>query len=49
MKEVLKTNGLQIGYKGKALFPAIDVSLLEGEHVALVGANGSARPPCSRP
>ena len=43
MKEVLKTNGLQIGYKGKALFPAIDVSLFEGEHVALVGANGSGK------
>ena len=43
MKEVLKTNGLKIGYKGKALFPAIDVALHEGEHVALIGANGSGK------
>lgn len=43
MKEVLRTNGLKIGYKGKALFPAIDVTLHEGDHVALVGANGSGK------
>lgn len=43
MKEVLKTNGLKIGYKGKALFPAIDVTLYEGDHVALIGANGSGK------
>ena len=43
MKEVLKTNGLKIGYKGKALMPAIDVTLCEGDHVALVGANGSGK------
>jgi ABC-type cobalamin/Fe3+-siderophores transport systems, ATPase components len=43
MKEVLKTNGLKIGYKGNALMPAIDITLNEGEHVALVGANGSGK------
>ena len=43
MREVLKTNGLKIGYKGNALMPAIDVTLHEGEHVALVGANGSGK------
>ena len=43
MKEVLKTKGLKIGYQGKALFPAIDVTLCEGEAVALVGANGSGK------
>ena len=43
MKEVLKTNGLKIGYKGKPLFPAINVTLCEGDHVALVGANGSGK------
>ena len=43
MKEVLKTIGLKIGYKGKALMPAIDVVLNEGEHVALIGANGSGK------
>ena len=43
MNEVLKTNGLKIGYKGKALMPAIDIALHEGEHVALVGANGSGK------
>ena len=43
MREVLKTNGLKIGYKGNALMPAIDVTLHEGEAVALVGANGSGK------
>lgn len=43
MREVLKTNGLKIGYKGSALMPAIDVTLHEGEAVALVGANGSGK------
>lgn len=43
MKEVLRTNGLQIGYKGHPLFPSLDVSLSEGDHVALVGANGSGK------
>ena len=43
MKEVLRCNGLKIGYKGKALTPAIDVTLHEGEAVALVGANGSGK------
>lgn len=43
MNEVLKTNGLKIGYKGNALMPVIDIALHEGEHVALVGANGSGK------
>ena len=43
MNEVLKTNDLKIGYKGKALMPAIDIALHKGEHVALVGANGSGK------
>lgn len=43
MKEVLRCNGLQIGYKDKALMPPIDVVLHEGEAVALVGANGSGK------
>lgn len=43
MKEVLRTNGLKIGYQGKALMPPIDVAVHEGEAVALVGANGSGK------
>ena len=43
MKEILKINGLQIGYKGQALMPPIDAVLHEGEAVALVGANGSGK------
>lgn len=43
MKEVLKTNGLKIGYKGIALMPPINAVLHEGEAVALVGANGSGK------
>lgn len=43
MKEVLRTIGLEIGYKGHALMPPIDAALHEGEAVALVGANGSGK------
>ncbi len=43
MKEVLRTIGLEIGYKGNALMPPIDAALHEGEAVALVGANGSGK------
>ena len=40
MNEVLHTSNLLIGYKGQALMPAIDVSLNEGDIVALAGPNG---------
>ncbi len=43
MQEVLKTSNLSIGYKGQALMPAIDVSLNEGDIVALAGPNGSGK------
>ena len=43
MKEVLRTIGLKIGYKGNSLMPPIDVALHESEAVALVGANGSGK------
>ena len=43
MNEVLHTNHLLIGYKGQALMPAIDVSLSEGDIVALAGPNGSGK------
>ena len=43
MSEVLRTIGLQIGYKGQALMPPIDAVLHDGEAVALVGANGSGK------
>ena len=43
MNEVLRTNGLVIGYEGKALFPGLDVALKQGDHVALIGANGSGK------
>ena len=43
MSEVLHTDHLSIGYKGQALMPAIDVSLNEGDIVALAGPNGSGK------
>ena len=43
MIEVLHTTNLLIGYKGQALMPAIDVSLNEGDIVALAGPNGSGK------
>jgi iron complex transport system ATP-binding protein len=43
MQEVLQTYQLLIGYKGLALMPAIEVSLNEGDIVALAGPNGSGK------
>jgi len=43
MNEVLHTTDLLIGYKGTALLPKINVSLNEGDIVALAGPNGSGK------
>ena len=43
MNEVLHTTNLLIGYKGQALMPEINVSLNEGDIVALAGPNGSGK------
>ena len=43
MKEVLHTENLGIGYKGKPLLPNINVSLCEGDIVALAGPNGAGK------
>ena len=43
MNEVLHTYNLLIGYKGQALMPEINVSLCEGDIVALAGPNGSGK------
>ena len=43
MQEVLKTSNLLIGYKGQPLIPEVNVSLCEGDIVALAGPNGSGK------
>lgn len=43
MNEVLHTSNLLIGYKGQPLMPVINVSLSEGDIVALAGPNGSGK------
>ena len=43
MQEVLHTNHLLIGYKGQPLIPEVNVSLSEGDIVALAGPNGSGK------
>lgn len=43
MREVIRTNGLQIGYKGMPLFPEINVSMMQGDLVALAGPNGAGK------
>ena len=43
MNEVLHTENLGIGYKGKPLLPDINVSLSEGDIVALAGPNGAGK------
>ena len=43
MNEVLHTENLGIGYKGKPLLPDINVSLCEGDIVALAGPNGAGK------
>ena len=42
-KEVLRTENLSIGYKGKPLMPDINVCLCEGDIVALAGSNGAGK------
>lgn len=41
--EVLKTKDLLIGYKGKAILPPINITLNEGNLIALIGPNGSGK------
>ena len=43
MNEVLHTYNLLIGYKGQPLIPEVNVSLCEGDIVALAGPNGSGK------
>lgn len=43
MNEVLHTENLSIGYKGKPLLPDINVNLCEGDIVALAGPNGAGK------
>ena len=43
MNEVLHTENLGIGYKGKPLLPDINMSLNEGDIVALAGPNGAGK------
>ncbi len=41
--EVLRTKDLHIGYKDKAILPPINVSLKEGNLIALIGPNGAGK------
>jgi iron complex transport system ATP-binding protein len=41
--EVLRTENLHIGYKDKAILPPINVSLKEGNLIALIGPNGAGK------
>ena len=41
--EVLKTKDLHIGYKDNAILPPINVSLDEGNLIALIGPNGAGK------
>ena len=41
--EVLRTVDLHIGYKDKAILPPINVSLKEGNLIALIGPNGAGK------
>ena len=41
--EVLITEDLHIGYKDKAILPPINVSLKEGNLIALIGPNGAGK------
>ena len=43
MKEILKTKSLSIGYEGKTVVSDIDVTLNEGDIIALVGPNGAGK------
>ena len=43
MKEILKTSSLSIGYNGKTVVSDINVTLNEGDIIALVGPNGAGK------
>jgi len=43
MIEALHTDKLTIGYNGKALLPPIDVSMKQGDVVAIAGPNGAGK------
>lgn len=43
MKEILKTKSLSIGYEGKTVVSDINVTLNEGDIIALVGPNGAGK------
>lgn len=43
MKEILKTKSLSIGYEGKIVVSDINVTLNEGDIIALVGPNGAGK------
>lgn len=43
MREILKTKSLSIGYEGKTVVSDINVTLNEGDIIALVGPNGAGK------
>ena len=43
MREILKTKALSIGYEGKTVVSDINVTLNEGDIIALVGPNGAGK------
>lgn len=43
MREILKTKSLSIGYEQKLVVPDINVTLHEGDIIALVGPNGAGK------
>jgi zinc transport system ATP-binding protein len=43
MKDLLRCDQLAVGYRGRALFPAFDLTVREGEFVVVVGRNGAGK------
>ncbi|OJX38927.1 MAG: hypothetical protein BGO78_11970 [Chloroflexi bacterium 44-23] len=42
-REVLVMEGLRVGYPGLTLIDQVNLTLLYGQHIALIGANGSGK------
>ena len=46
---MLTVEGIRASYGRIPILHGIDLSVAEGEFVGILGHNGMARPPCSRP
>ncbi len=47
MREIVKARHVLLEFNGRDVLNISELSVAENERIGLIGANGSARPPCS--